>query len=227
MASPDARARTRLGYLLSKIASGAPAPASGSAAAAVVATAAALLQKVAIRSPKWSGAEGAHSRAEALRLRAEELIELDSLAYLAFVEAVRSGHGVEAARQKTIDEPTEIAGSAAEVLRLAHELETNGNPNLRADAAAAAILARAAAATAEMLVQVNESAGPRGARGRADDPGRASAQSRDNVPPSRARIARDGRPAQSAASRPASSRNRSASTGSRSTRPGPPRGGSR
>jgi len=56
----------------------------------------------------------------------------------------------------------EIAGSAAEVLRLAHELETNGNPNLRADAAAAAILARAAAATAEMLVQVNESAGPRG-----------------------------------------------------------------
>ena len=122
----------------------------------MVATSAALLQKVAIRSKSWSGAKAAHSRAEALRLRAEELIEQDSLAYTAFIEAVRSGDGVEAARQKTIDVPMEIAGSAAEVVRLAHDLEANGNPNLRADATAAALLAQAAGATAEMLVQVNE-----------------------------------------------------------------------
>src|SRR5207253_3408439 len=78
LSSPETRARARLGHLLSEIASNAPAPASGSAAAAVVATAAALLQKVALRSPAWPEAAAAHSRAEALRLRAEELIELDS-----------------------------------------------------------------------------------------------------------------------------------------------------
>src|SRR5207237_117672 len=105
-------------------------------------------------------------RAEALRLRAEELIELDSLAFLAFVEAVRSGVDVESARRKTIDVPREIAARAVEVVGLARELEIDGNPNLKPDAAAAAILAQAAAKTAEMLVRVNESAGPRAARGR-------------------------------------------------------------
>lgn len=183
MATPESRARTRLSYLLSKIASGAPAPASGSAAAAVVATAAALLQKVAIRTKSWPGAEAAHSRAEALRLRAEELIELDSLSYLAFVEAVRSGDGIEAARRKTIEVPREIAASAAEVVALARDLEANGNPNLRADAAAAAILAQAAGTTAEMLVEVNESAGRPGAPGRGDGPGRAPARSRGSGRP--------------------------------------------
>src|SRR2546430_15100 len=148
------------------------------------ATAAALLQRVALRSPAWPEAAAAHSRAEALRLRAEELIELDSLAFLAFLEAVRSGGDVEAARQQTIDVPTEIARSAAEVVRLAHDLESKGNPNLRADATAAAILAEAAARTAEMLVRVNESAGPRAARVRAGGPGRAPGRSRDSGPPS-------------------------------------------
>jgi len=37
LATPESRARQRLGYLLGKIASGEPAPASGSAAATVVA----------------------------------------------------------------------------------------------------------------------------------------------------------------------------------------------
>lgn len=190
-------ARTRLSYLLQKIASGAPAPASGSAAAAVVATSAALLQKVALRSKgKWSGAAAAHQRAEALRLRAEELVELDSLAYLAFVEAVRSGEDVEAARKKTIDIPAEIAKSAAEVADLARELEKKGNPNLRADAAAAAILAEAAATTAAMLVDVNTASSPSESVGRpdapnpADDHDHAPGRSRGNRQPSPDRTAR-------------------------------------
>jgi hypothetical protein len=83
----------------------------------VLATSAALLQKVAARSlTRWDGAATAHQRAEALRIRAEELVVLDSLAYLAFVKASRTGQEVEAARRKTIDVPIEIAGAAAEVL---------------------------------------------------------------------------------------------------------------
>ena len=144
----------------------------------MVATAAALLQKAALRSKsRWTGATAAHDRAEAIMVRAEELIELDTLAYLEFVEATRLGGNAEAARQKTIEVPADIVGYAAAVIDLARELEANGNPNLRADAVAAAILAEAAAMTAAMLVEVNESAGRAAARGRAGDRGRAGEQS--------------------------------------------------
>jgi formiminotetrahydrofolate cyclodeaminase len=189
-ATTESLARRRLSYLLNKIASGEPAPASGSAAAAVVATAAALLQKVAIRTKSWPGAGAAHARAEALRLRAEELIELDSLAFLDFVAALRSGQDVEAARKRTIDVPKEIAGAAAAVVDLAHELELKGNPNLRADAVAASILAQAAGTTAAMLVQVNESPARRGAPGPAGGRGRAPARSPGSDRPSRPRTSR-------------------------------------
>jgi len=74
----------------------------------VVAASAALLQKVAVRSDKWAGAPTAHEKGEALRLRSEELIELDSAGFLEFLEATRSGQGVEIARNKTIDTPLEI-----------------------------------------------------------------------------------------------------------------------
>jgi formiminotetrahydrofolate cyclodeaminase len=123
----------------------------------VAATAAALLQKVARLSEKhWSGGAAAYKRAEAMRLRAEKLIELDSIAFLEFVEATRAGSNVEMARKKTIDVPMEIASLAAKVVELAHVLESNGKPNLKPDADAAAILAQAAATTATMLVTVNE-----------------------------------------------------------------------
>ena len=104
MAPIDPRARARLGYLLSKIASGAPAPASGSAAAAVVATSAALLQKVALRSQgRWNGAEDAHQRAEALRTRAEELIE-------AFFTPVGKDELAEGEPELGVDDPDEPGG---------------------------------------------------------------------------------------------------------------------
>ena len=86
------------------IASSAPAPASGSAIAAVVAAAAALVQKVArLSTRQWPEAGEVHTRAERLRLRAEELIEEDSQAYLAFVEAMRAGVDVAGAKARTIE----------------------------------------------------------------------------------------------------------------------------
>lgn len=229
MATPESRARQRLGYLLSKIASGAPAPASGSAAATVVAAAAALLQKVALRSDRWEGAAAAYQRAEELRLQAEELIELDSKSFLEYVAAQRTGADVELAREKTIDSPLAIARAGAEVVALARALEKSGNPNLMADSVAAAILARAAVATAAMLVEVNlmsrrddgrlaearrlvrdvsGSARRRAARDRSDDRGRVAARSRGSDRPSARRTARAGRSTAPAGRRQGPSRKR-------------------
>src|SRR4029077_9435065 len=115
----------------------------------------------------WDGAAAAHARAYALRLEAEELIELDALAYNAFVDAVRSGNDVTGARRRTIEVPKAIAMVAAGVFALARELERAGNPNLQAAAVAAATFALAAADIAEMLMRVNESAGRRPAPARA------------------------------------------------------------
>jgi formiminotetrahydrofolate cyclodeaminase len=141
---------------LSKIASPAPAPASGSATAAVVAAAAALLQKVTRLSDKhWPEAAVMHGRAERLRLQSEELIEQDSLAYLDYVEAMRSGQGVAGAQARTIQVPLEIVRAAAEVAALAEQSASLGNPKLRADAVVAAMLAAAAAEAAAYLVGVN------------------------------------------------------------------------
>ncbi|MGH7764485.1 MAG: cyclodeaminase/cyclohydrolase family protein, partial [Candidatus Dormibacteraceae bacterium] len=159
------RQADRLGGLLEAIASKAPAPASGSAAAAVVAAAAALLEKCARLSLKaWSGAGQARDSAHSLRLHAEELVEHDLHAYLAYVEAKRSGVGVDSARARTVEVPLEIVRAAAKVSELAEALASAGNPNLRADAVAGAILARGAAQVAAMLVRVNLEARPDDAR---------------------------------------------------------------
>jgi formiminotetrahydrofolate cyclodeaminase len=122
----------------------------------VVAAAAALLQKVTKLSGKqWPEAAEMHGRAERLRLQSEELIEQDSLAYLDYVEAVRSGHGIAGAQARTIQIPLEIARAAAEVAALAEQSASLGNSKLRADAVVAAMLASAAAEAAAYLVGVN------------------------------------------------------------------------
>jgi formiminotetrahydrofolate cyclodeaminase len=141
-----------------------------------------------------------HERAERLRLQSEELIQQDSLAYLDYVEAVRSGHGVAGAQARTVQIPLEIARAAAEVAGLAEQAASLGNPKLRADAVVAAMLASAAAEAAAYLVGVNlgETADirldearklaadasarlrPPGARGSSGGPGRGRARSADN-----------------------------------------------
>lgn len=140
-------------------------PAGGSATAAVVAVAASLLEKAAkLSAAHWAGAEGALERANALRLQAEELIEEDAHAYLAFVAAVRAAKGtmgearektIGPAQSKTVDVPLAIVRSGAEVVELAAELAAHGNPNLRADAVVGATLAAAAAEAGAGLMAVN------------------------------------------------------------------------
>ncbi|HEV2027829.1 MAG TPA: cyclodeaminase/cyclohydrolase family protein [Candidatus Dormibacteraeota bacterium] len=145
-----------MSYLLEKIASKEPAPASGSACGAVVAAAAALVEKSARLSTKqWEGAPAALERATALRMETFELIEEDAQAYLAFVDAVRSRTEVETAHARTVDVPLRMTRAAAEVVDLAVQLANRGNPNLRADAVVAATLAAAAAESGFTLIAVN------------------------------------------------------------------------
>ncbi len=152
---------SRLNYLLEKIASKEPAPASGSACGAVVAAAAALVEKAARLSVKhWDGAALALERAHALRLEGFELIEEDTQAYLAFVDAVRSQADVPTAHARTVDVPLRMTRAAAEVAALAVQVAHRGNPNLRADAVVAAILAAAAAEAGLTLIEVNVSDAP-------------------------------------------------------------------
>ena len=122
----------------------------------MVAAAAALLEKSARLSTKqWDGAPAALERAHALREESFALIEEDAQAFIAFVEAVRSEKDVETAHARTVDVPLRMTRAAAEVADLAVQLANHGNPNLRADAVVAAILAAAAAESGLMLIAVN------------------------------------------------------------------------
>ncbi|HEX3508456.1 MAG TPA: cyclodeaminase/cyclohydrolase family protein [Candidatus Dormibacteraeota bacterium] len=155
----------RLSALLDGLASDRSVPASGSASAAVIAIASSLLEKVArLATAHWASADAALEQAHALRLRAEELVEADANAYMAYVEARRSAKGMSEkereqatapARAATVDVPLAIARLGAETVALAAALAENGNPNLRADAMVAATLAAAAATSAARLIAVN------------------------------------------------------------------------
>jgi formiminotetrahydrofolate cyclodeaminase len=83
------------------------------------------------------------------------LIEEDAQAYLAFVDAVRTQHEVDAAHARTVDVPLRMIRAAAEVAELAVQLANHGNPNLRADAVVGATLAAAAAESGLLLIEVN------------------------------------------------------------------------
>ena len=122
----------------------------------MVAAAAALVEKSARLSTKhWDGAAGALEEAHSLRVKSFELIEEDSQAFLAFVDATRSGNDVAVARARTVDVPLRMTRAAAEVVELAVQLARHGNPNLRADAVVGAILAAAAADSGATLIAVN------------------------------------------------------------------------
>jgi formiminotetrahydrofolate cyclodeaminase len=152
-------------HLLDQLAERSPAPAGGSAAGIAVAMAAALVAMAArFSTGHWEGAGGAVAQAEALRARTAPLARRDAAAYAAALETLRSRGTADPERRDRLlgdalsvaaDVPLDIASAAADVAELAAEVAEHGNPNLRADAAAAAMLAEAGARVAAMLVGVN------------------------------------------------------------------------
>jgi formiminotetrahydrofolate cyclodeaminase len=142
-----------------------PAPAGGSAAAITVAMSAGLVAMVARASKgHWDEAGGVVGQAETLRARITPLAQADAEVY---VEALRALRGREqlveryrdqqlrAALERAAEIPLRIAEAGADLASLAALLVENGNPEVRADAAVAALLAEGGTRSAAKLVAVN------------------------------------------------------------------------
>jgi methenyltetrahydrofolate cyclohydrolase len=142
-----------------------PAPAGGSAAALTVAMSAGLVAMVARASKgHWDEAGGVVGQAETLRARITPLAQADADAYVEALRALRGREQLEeryrdqqlrAALEHAAEVPLRIAEAGADLASLAALLVENGNPEVRADAAVAAVLAEGGTRAAAKLVAVN------------------------------------------------------------------------
>jgi methenyltetrahydrofolate cyclohydrolase len=142
-----------------------PAPGGGSAAAVVVAMSAGLVAKVARASKQhWEEAGGVIGQAETLRARVGPLAQADAEAYSEALAALRRRGELEeryrdqqlrAALDRAAEIPLKIAEAGCDLAALAALLVERGNPEVRADAAAAAVLAEGGTRAAALLVAVN------------------------------------------------------------------------
>lgn len=141
------------------------APGGGSVAAIVTAFAASLTASAArFATEQWEDAAGAVAQAEALRARVLPLAEEDARAYESFLLARRMSEdfdpqvrnaAIGEALSRAADVPLAIAEAALDVASLAAELAERGNPNLRGEAATAALLSEAAVRATANLVEIN------------------------------------------------------------------------
>jgi formiminotetrahydrofolate cyclodeaminase len=155
----------RLHEFLDEVAGTGRTPGGGSLAALVTAAAAGLLAKVARASKAdWPDAAGVAAQAESLRDRAAPLAQLDADEYEAALRSVgeagdesadRRDFTVGRAYARAAEPPLRIVEAATDVAELAALVARNGDPSLRADAAAAGAFAAAAARAAAELVAVN------------------------------------------------------------------------
>jgi formiminotetrahydrofolate cyclodeaminase len=133
----------------------------GAAAACVAELAATLLARLARARPEWRDASGTAAQALRLQGRLRVLARNDARAYAAARAALGRGDRVLGPALETAARvPGEIAAAASDVVELAAEVATHGDPSLRADALAAAMFADAAARAAALLVEVNLSTRP-------------------------------------------------------------------
>lgn len=151
--------------LLDTLAGEGPAPGGGSAAAIVVAMAAGLVTMVARASKgHWAEAGGAIGQAEAFRARVAPLAQADADAYAEALTALRRREELEEryrdqklrdALERAAEIPLRIVEAGSDLACLAALLVENGNPEVRADAAVAAVLAEGGARAAAKLVETN------------------------------------------------------------------------
>ncbi|MBA2568928.1 MAG: cyclodeaminase/cyclohydrolase family protein [Actinobacteria bacterium] len=142
-----------------------PAPGGGSAAAVVVAMSAGIVAMVARASKEqWEEAGGVIGQAETFRARVAPLAQADAEAYMQALTALRGNEEVEPryrdiklreALDRAADIPLQIAEAGCDLASLAALLVEHGNPEVRADAAVAAVLAEGGTRAAAKLVAVN------------------------------------------------------------------------
>jgi methenyltetrahydrofolate cyclohydrolase len=141
------------------------APGGGSAAAVTVAMAAGLVVMVAQASKDyWAEAGGAIGQAETFRARVTPLAQADAEAFRDALTILRRREEVsERYRDQTLRDalersaeiPVRIAEAGADLACLAALLVENGNPEVRADAVVACVLAEGGARAAATLVETN------------------------------------------------------------------------
>jgi methenyltetrahydrofolate cyclohydrolase len=147
-----------------------PAPGGGSAAAIVVAMSAGLVAMVARASEAhWDEAGAVIGQAQTFRARVAPLAQEDADAYHEALNALRKRDELEeryrdqqlrAALDRAADIPLRIAEAGCDLASLAALLVERGNPEVRADAAAAAVLAEGGTRAAAKLVAINLGAAP-------------------------------------------------------------------
>jgi formiminotetrahydrofolate cyclodeaminase len=140
-------------------------PGGGSAAAVTVAMAAGLVVMVARASKDyWPEAGGAIGQAETFRARVAPLAQADAEVYEDALTILRRREEVsERYRDQTLRDtlersaeiPMRIVEAGCDLACLAALLVENGNPEVRADAAAACVLAEGGARAAALLVETN------------------------------------------------------------------------
>lgn len=158
-----------LASFLDSVASDEPAPGGGAAAAMVVALAAGLSGMAArLSADHLADATGLAERVDRLRRRVAPLAQEDATAYGHVLAAYRNQEDddpefrrerIQTALSGAADVPLAIAETGAEVAEVAARLAREGNPNLRGDAVAAALLAEAGVRAAAVLVEINTTAG--------------------------------------------------------------------
>jgi formiminotetrahydrofolate cyclodeaminase len=158
-----------VGDFLDSLARPEPAPGGGTAAAIAVAMAAALVTMVARASTSWDEAGGVAGQAETLRARVAPLAQADAEAYEQALETLRGRATLEEryrdlklrqALERAAEVPIKIAEAGSDLASLAAALVENGNPEVRADAAVAAVLAEGGTRAAAKLVAINLGATP-------------------------------------------------------------------
>jgi methenyltetrahydrofolate cyclohydrolase len=145
--------------------SGESAPGGGSAAAVTVAMAAGLVVMVGrVSTDHWQEAGGAVGQAETFLARVGPLVQSSAEAYKdAMALLHRREEIAERYRDQTLREaleraaeiPMRIAEAGSDLACLAALLVQNGNPEVRADAAAACVLAEGGTRAAAKLVETN------------------------------------------------------------------------
>jgi methenyltetrahydrofolate cyclohydrolase len=149
--------------LLDELADCSAPPAAGAAAAPVAALAASVTQLAARSSAEvWEDGRACAAQAASLRKKLAPLAQEDAEVYAAARAALRAGgdESMADALDRAADVPLAIAEAAADVAALAAGVAEHGNPDLRPDAAAAAVLAEAAVRATARLVEVNLSVQP-------------------------------------------------------------------